>query len=135
MRGSVASKHRRPFVIIGLMSGCGVAVGIMALGWLNQGRSALLTLVVNFLVSLPVLLVWPLTPPTPLIGVVCFVYWVAVGAFFGWLMSRSSGLRLAVTLVAVCAFVLAHRMAQVTLEAELGEILPALVAALTGHTP
>ncbi|MBI1976371.1 MAG: hypothetical protein HYS56_02550 [Candidatus Omnitrophica bacterium] len=125
---------------IGAVTGMVIAGGVLLLGYLNiTWNSEVLRSCVHFLSGVPLFLFFgqlnlPEVFQAEWVQKILFlIYWALVGGILGWLLgSRRLPLQ-ATAAVIILALVISHRMVQVRVERELGEISEALGKLFTGR--
>ncbi len=122
-------------VMIGAIIGLLIAMITALFATLNNvWDNEALRSIINFIASVPTLLCssW-LDLPQVFQQILFFVYWAVIGGLFGMLLSRKKSLiKTSCVIIAILSLVIAHRVVQVTLEAELGDALRGLEALFTG---
>lgn len=120
--------HSRRELILGVAAGLVFALGVVLVARLEGGEKEAVAAALNFVVSLPALVLW--NAPAP-VQKICFIaYWIGVGGATGWLLGRAERYMKAGALLFVAILAVAHRVAQLRLEMELAGAMESVAAAI-----
>jgi len=107
---------------------------VVLFAWLNSGTNASgdLQTVINFFMSVPISMVSSFDAPAPVIVLISFIYWMALGGIFGCVSSVKRPLSIVIVLILVACFIYLHVTLQAKLEGDIASSVNAFGKALAG---
>ena len=111
-------------------AGIGLCIAIVTLLFAllnNKWDNEVFKGIINFITSIPTFLFEAkLNMPQLVQNVLFFIYWVLVGAIFGWLAGRKGMFSKMLFVILIGGLIIVHRIVQVKLEKELAAALEAI---------